>query len=927
MIRISIARVLLVICLQLAMSSVLLAAATLKPGKLTCEYMTSPLGIDIPRPHLNWTLVASGRNRQQTAFELIVSDNIKDITAAKGNVWQTGKVMSGQSLHVIYAGRPLASFTRYYWRVRVYDQNGEVSGWSAPAWFETAMLSPADWKGRWIGDGSAPVTSEAGFYKDLPMPLFRKAFTMTKKVLAARLYISGLGYYEAYLNGKKISDHLLDPGWTSYRKRVLYASYDVTPLIRSGQNVAGVMLGNGWYNPLPLKMWGHRNLRDALFTGRPCVKAQLRLTYTDGTSEEIVTDETWQTLPGPVMRNNVYLGEHYDARKEIPGWNEPGSKPAGMKNAVPEEGPPGVLTAQLQPPVKVTRIVKPVAITTPKPGVYLFDMGQNFAGVARIKIKAPAGTRIVLRYGEDKYKDGNINVMTSVAGQVKSGNGGAGAPAVAWQEDSYIAKGAGVKEVWAPRFTFHGFRYVEVTGWPGKPALNDVEGLCLSADVENAGTFTSSDSMFNKLHENIRWTFRSNMFSVQSDCPAREKFGYGGDMFCTAEAFNYNFNMANFYRKVVQDHEDDQRPLGGITETAPYMGIGDSGPGDSSGPLSFQIGFPYVIKKLYDFYGDKRVIEVHYPALTRLARFLEDSARNNLYETDLGDHESLEDKSFALTASCFYYKDIRLMAEFAGILGKTMEQKRYAQLADTIRKAIVQRFLDPRTGRFDTGTQSAQVFGLWNNLTSGTEKEAVLQTLLQQINKHNGHLSTGIFGTKMLFDVLRRNNLDAVAVEIAGQQDYPGWGYMIRNGATTLWETWAASDNVYSKNHPMFGSVDEWFYRSLLGINPGGPAFEKVIIHPQPAGELLFAKGSYNSVRGRITSNWRITGQRLKLIVEIPPNTAAEIWVPVKGEGNITESGKRVAGVKEVKLLRKEKGYAVYATGSGRYTFESDFKR
>ena len=921
-----IACVLLIASLRLAMPEGLLAA-DLKPAKLTCEYMLNPLGIGMSNPRLSWTLTAPGRNERQTAFELIVSDNTRDIAAGKGNVWQTGKVASGQSLHVMYAGAPLAAFTRYYWRVRVYDGNGEASGWSAPAWFETAMLSPADWKGRWIGDGSAPLTNGADFYREQSMPLFRKAFTTAKRVLAARLYISGLGYYEAYLNGKKIGDHVLDPGWTSYGKRVLYASYDITPLLRPGQNVAGVMLGNGWYNPLPLKMWGRFNLRDALYTGRPCVKALLRLTYADGTSEEIVTDETWQTLPGPVMRNSVYLGEHYDARKEIPGWNEPGVKPAGMKNAVPEEGPPGVLTAQLQPPVRVTRIIKPVAVTTPKPGTYLFDMGQNFAGVARIKVKAPAGARIVLRYGEDKYKDGNINVMTAVAGQIKSGNGGPGAPAVAWQEDSYTAKGGGAEEVWAPRFTFHGFRYVEVTGWPGKPALNDLEGLCLSADVENTGTFTSSDTLFNQLHENIRRTFRSNMFSVQSDCPGREKFGYGGDMFCTSEAFNYNFNMANFYRKVVQDHEDDQRPLGGITETAPYMGIGDSGPGDGSGPLSFQIGFPYVIKELYDFYGDKRVVEAHYPALTRLARFLEDSARNHLYETDLGDHESLEDKSFALTASCFYYLDIRLMAEFAGILGKKEEQSRYAQLADTIGEAVVQRFLDPRTGRFDTGTQSAQVLGLWNNLAAGAAKEAALQTLLRQIGKHKGHLATGIFGTKMLFDVLRRNNLNSVAVEIAGQPDYPGWGYMIRNGATTLWETWAASDNVYSKNHPMFGSVDEWFYRSLLGINPGAPAFEKVIIHPLPAGKLSFARGSYNSVRGPIGSSWRIEGRRLKLNVEIPANTSAEIWVPVRGEGNVTESGNPVAGVKDVKLLRREKGYLVYETGSGRYAFESDFKR
>ncbi|MEO6707057.1 MAG: family 78 glycoside hydrolase catalytic domain, partial [Ginsengibacter sp.] len=745
----------------------------------------------------------------------------------------------------------------------------------------------SDWQAKWIGEGNKQVTKEEDFYKDDPMPLFQKLFHTSKKVASARLYICGLGYYEAYINGEKVGDHMLDPGWTNYEKQNLYAVYDITKYIRqgTGTNIAGVMLGNGWYDLLTLRMWGSRNLREALVTGSPCLKAQLRITYADGSVTTSGTDETWQTMPGPVIRNSVYLGEHYDARLEQQGWSEPSKSPGkfhNLKSAVIVKGPSGKLTAQIQPPIKITKVVHPVGVREPAPGVYVFDMGQNFAGVARIHVQGPAGTTVRLRYGEDKYPDGNINVMTSVAGQIKKGNGGPGAPGIAWQEDNYILKGTGV-ETWSPRFTFHGFRYVEVTGWPGKPTLKDIEGLRMNTDVEETGTFTSSNSMFNKLFENIQWTFKSNIFSVQSDCPAREKFGYGGDMFCTAEAFIYNFNMADFYRKVVQDYANDQRPLGGFTETAPYVGIADSGPGDNSGPLGFQINFSFLIKQLYDFYGDKRVIETYYDTFKRQVKFLQDSANNNLYtDADLGDHETLDAKSVGLTASAFYYHHVKLIAEFADILGKNQDAKSYSALAKEIKEAILHKYFSAESGQFDNGTQSAQAFGLWYGWVEGKEKEKAFDLLLDNINKHGGHLSTGIFGTKMLLDVLGSNNKNEVAYRIANQRDFPGWGHMMAHGASTLWETWAYSDNKYSQNHPMFGSVCEWFYRSLLGINSAAPGFKKIIIKPQPAGDLTSAKGSYSSIRGRIASNWSISGERFKLEVEIPANTTAEIWIPNK---------------------------------------------
>ena len=898
-------------------------ANAILPQQLLCERMLNPQGIDAVTPRLSWISTATERAQVQTAYRIIVASSLKKLNANTGDIWDSKKIESSESLNVIYNGKPLTSTMACYWKVRVWDKKGIESPWSQPAQWTMGLLNDSDWQAKWIGDESSQFTNNEDFYKEDPMPLFRKSFNVNnKKISSARLYVSGLGYYETYLNGKKVGDHMLDPGWTNYQKQVLYSTYDITKQIQHGANVIGVMVGNGWYNLLPLRMWGQRNLREILTIGRPCTKAQIRISYTDGSFDLITTDNTWQTLSGPIVRNSIYLGEHYDARLEQQGWMVPNTKLIGFKNAKEIKGPSGKLVAQLQPPIKIIKVLKPVSVSEVKPCVYVFDMGQNFAGVARIKVRGSAGTHITLRYGEDIYKDGNINVMTSVAGQIKNGDGGPGAPPIAWQTDSYILKGKGV-ETWSPRFTFHGFRYVEVTGWPGKPTLSSIEGLCLSADVETVGSFTSSNLMLNKLNELVQWTFRSNLFSVQSDCPAREKFGYGGDMFCSSEAFMYNFNMSNFYRKVVEDYINDQRPQGGMTETAPYVGIADLGPGDGSGPLGFQLGFPYVLKQLYDFYGDKRIIEESYEPYIRQVIFLIKNAKNYLYDIDISDHESLDKKPTALTASAFFYHHIKLAAEFAAILDKKEDAKTYDALAGKIKDAINRKFLVSETGKYDNATQSAQAFALWYDLAPEKRKEVVIERLLEDIKSHNGHLSTGIFGTKMMFDVLRKNNLNEIAYSIANQRDFPGWGYMIENGATTLWETWAYSDNTYSKNHPMFGSVNEWFYRSLLGINAGSPGFKKIIIKPQPVSGLLFAKGSYNSAYGLITSDWRIDKDKFRLNIIIPVNTVAEIWIPIKNAKNISEGGKPIQQVSDVEFLRIEDGYSVFATGSGSYLFEA----
>lgn len=899
---------------------------SLQPIKLTCEYQVNPLGIDTKKPRLSWIFQSTERNQFQSAYEIIVSTNQESINHLKGDAWSTGKISSGVNLHIEYSGEPLKSFIRYYWKVRVYDKNNKVSEWSNAVWFETAMLEATDWKSRWIGDGSKQFDRDEDFYKEDRMPLFRKVFAVKKKVSSARLYITGMGYYEAYINGKKIGDHVLAPGWTTYKKEVLYVTHDITSSLLQDANVVGVMLGNGWWNPLPIRLFGRFNLRDEQQTGRPCVKAEVHIQYADGAEEIIATDETWQSAPGPVVRNNVFLGEQYDARLEQKNWNTLKANKSVWKNALLTEGPAGAMHPQMQPPIKITKVIQAVSIVEQSPGVFIADMGQNFAGVARIKVQGKSGTKINLRYGEALHPEGTLNYLTTVAGQIKEiwhVNGGPGSPATAWQEDSYILAGTGL-EIWSPRFTFHGFRYVQITGWPGKPSVNDLEGLRMNSDLEQVGEFSSSNEMFNKIHKTIQWTFLSNVFSVQSDCPGREKMGYGADMVTTANAFLYNYDMSNFYSKSVKDFANEQQLDGGITEIAPYTGIADRGLGGESGPLGWQLAFPYLQKQLYEFYGDKRIIAENYDAFTKQMDFLKSKAVDGLFHWDISDHEAIDPKPEALSAAAFYYHHTLLATEFAGILGKSKDSARFAKLGLQIKKNIIAKYLIPNTGRFDNATQSAQLFALWYDFTP--EKEKSFEVLMKELERHQWHVSSGIYGVTMMFDWLRKNNHNDVAYRIANQKDYPGWGYMLDNGATTLWESWKYPDNGPSQNHPMFGSIDEWFYRSLLGINSAAPGFKKIIIKPQPAGDLTWARGSHKSVAGKINSDWKLENNFFSLKVSIPFNCQAEVWIPSKPNGEISESGKPISTVNDVRLLRYLDGYALIEVGSGEYTFGSELK-
>lgn len=899
--------------------------AAVHPYGLTCENTENPLGIDTPVPFLSWKINSDKRDYKQSGYEIIVSTSPDGPENGKDIVWKSGKVRGTHNINIPYKGKKLKPFTRYYWKVKVYDQYNEASEWSPIVWWETAMMQPGDWQGaQWIGDGTASPATDADFYKDEPAPLFRRGFRLKKEIKDARLYIAGLGYYEATINGEKVGDNVLDPGWTNFGKQILYTSYDVTSMLSTGENAIGVMLGNGFYNPLPIRIF--QPLREYLYIGRPCVKAKLRVTYTDNSVETINTDTDWRTAPGPVLRNNVYLGERYDASREIMSWDTPSFNGQNWENASLSVIPSGELTSQMQPPIRVTEVINPVRMTETRPGEFVMDMGQNFAGVVRLRVKGPKGTTIKIRYGEDIYSDGSLNVMTSVAGQRKkvwnADWSQSGEPQTAWQEDRYTLKGEG-EETWSPRFTFHGFRYIEITGWPGRPTLQDIEGLRMNSDVQRAGYFETSNPMLNKLNKALDYTFLSNIFSVQSDCPAREKFGYGGDIVGIARTFCWFYDMSNFYRKVVRDFANDQRPLGGMTETAPYNGIADRGLGDGSGPIGWQLAFGFLLKQLYEYYGDTRIIETNYPRFVKQVEFLRSQAKDNIIDKCINDHESLEPRIPELFATAHYYHHAILLAEFAGLIGKTKDEATYTRLAEDIRNSFINKFFNPGTGEFGNHTQGAQAMALYYNLLPAAEKERAFTTLLAEIDKRNGHIATGIFGTPAVLDVLTKEERNDIAYSIVTKEGFPGWMHMLQSGATTIWETWQYSDNVFSHNHPMFGSVGEWFYQALGGINAAEPGFCKIIIKPQPAGDLKWVNCTYQSIQGEIQSNWVKADNNFTLSVSIPANTTALVYLPVSASSVITEGGKPLAEAGYIKEMDAVvNGFQCFEVPSGDYSFK-----
>lgn len=893
-----------------------IALAELRAVRLTCEGLTNPPAIDVS-PRLSWALESNERGQAQTAYQILVASDRETLEADRGNLWDSGQTKGADSLNVAYAGKPLTSGATVHWKVRVWDRAGQPSPWSEPASWEMGLLNPDDWKAKWICDPRPLPTDEREMYADRPSPLFRHGFSIDKPVRRARAYASGLGYYELRLNGQRVGDHQLDPAWTTYQRRVLYSTYDVTERLRQGRNAVGVWVGNGWYQPLPMRFWGWLNLREHLAMGAPRAIVQIDIAFEDGSRQLVKTDETWRFGESPIVRNNIYLGEVYDARRETPGWDTASFDDSVWKPVALSQEAVGPLRAQMVPPIRMVERIPAKAIAEPKPGVYVFDMGQNMGGTVTLRVRGEAGRRIQLRYGELLNKDGTLNPLTSVAGQIKKkGVGGPGAPDVAWQSDVYICKGDG-EEVYTPRFTFHGFRYVEVSGLDPRPSLDMLTAHTMHTDVASAGSFSCSNEMLNRVQEMTRRTLMSNLFGVQSDCPARERFGYGGDIAVTSEMAMMNYDMRSFYAKTVRDYGDAAQPGGGLTETAPYVGIDglEDGFGNGVGPIGWGTGHPLLVWQMYQYYGDRRLVEEQYPIAQKWTQYLDAKAKDLTIDVGIGDHETLAPKVVPLTSTAFYWYNHELLSRLARILDRQADAERHRAKAEDIRASFNRHFLDAKTGRCGNGSQACQAFALHFGLAPADQRDAVLRNLLDDVRKHGGHLTTGIFGTPYMLTSLSDLGHAETAYEIVNQRSFPGWGHMLANGATTLWEHWELSDNVYSHNHPMFGSVSAWFFQRLAGIAPAPDAvgFDRIVLQPGFVKDLTEVKGRYESPRGPIVSEWAGRDE-VRWHVSIPPGTTARVQVRCRSMAEVNEDGailcelKSPAGTRNVFEMPLESG-------------------
>ena len=760
----------------------------------------------------------------------------------------------------------------------------------------------------WIAAHENVTMADSLLYNDHPAPLFRKEFSIAGKLKKGTLTITAAGYYLASINGQSIENNLLDPAWTNFSKRIYSSEYDVTSMIHAGKNVLGTILGNGFFNALPLRMFGRFNLREYLPTGEPRFIAKLRLEFSDGSVKEIVTDKDWKTSRGPILRNNVYMGEKFDANKEISGWNLPGFMDTGWSNVIPCASPGGVIIPAFFPAVKASRMIKPIGIHNSAHGIVV-DFGVNLTGLYRIRLKGKPGDTITFRFGERLYDNKTLDPMTTVAGQIKrKGSGGPGSPDVVWQTDSYIF-GKEREITFQPHFTFHTFRYMEISGLNYLPGKEDVEAIEFHSAVENQNQFYCSSDLLNSIQKACRQTFLNNLISVQSDCPARERFGYGGDLNATSETFIDNFNMHGFYRKTIYDWVDAMQDSIFI-DTAPFVGIKYCG-------ISWESAFFTTQYRLFQYYGDTAIINELYQKDLDWMKKVAELHPAEIIDRGLSDHESLEKVPVQLIGSTHYLDCARIMKRFAEFRHDDQNIMKFNELEKSISGKLLDQFWNEAVaGPINRQTLFATL--IYYGIIPPNELQAASDSLLKAIRSAPaGHFTTGIFGTKYILEALSMTGHANEVYKIVNSTAFPGWGFMIDRGASTIWEAWKESDNTYSNCHPMFGTVSEWYFRWLAGIRPldGYPGFKRFIIAPSFPEGLNSASAIYNTPCGDIKIDWKrdvISGIILKLT--IPKGTAAEFST----SGN-TQKQWKVTNVNTKVILSGNKNKTSFMLQAGNY--------
>ena len=884
------------------------------PVQLRCEYRSGPLGVDTAQPRLSWTLESRQRAQVQSAYRILVARSPEKLATDTGDLWDSGPVQSNESVHIRYAGLPLSSWQRVFWKVRAWDRAGQTSAWSAPASWTMGLMEPDHWIARWIS-AQNPAPPSPSKPVSGPVPLFRREFNAAQPVRRALLAICGLGAYELHLNGRKVGDHVLDPGWTNYRKQCLYATYDVTDQIQPGANALGVWLGNGMFN-----VAGGRYVKFTGSFGPPQLILQLQIEWADGTATQIGSDDSWRTAPGPITFSCIFGGEDYDARREPVGWDRPGFDDSPWSPAFVTAGPGGRLTAQSAPPVKVMRTFPTSKITEPQPGVFVHDLGQNFSGWPQLTVRGPAGSQVKLIPGELLDERGLVSQRSS------------GGPV----SFSYTLKGDGL-EVWHPRFTYYGFRYVQVEGASrdpaqaslGQPAVLDLEGQFVHSSAETVGQFSCSSDLFNRVHALIRAAILSNLQSVLTDCPHREKLGWLEVSHLLGPAIMFNYDVPMLYEKIVRDMRDAQLANGLVPDIAPEYTVFSGGFRDSPEWGSACVINPW---HLYQRYGDRQVLEDAYPMMKRYVSHLATQSQDHIVSHGLGDWYDIgpgapgESKltTKGVTATAIYYHDLTILQEVASLLGQTPDAAQFAGLAQKVRASFNRKFFKAESNQYDRGSQTAQAMPLVFGLVEEDRQAAVLANLIADIRGHGNHLTAGDVGFRYLLMALGRAGRSDVIFDLASQTDAPSYGDQLKQGVTTLTEAWDG-DRRSSQNHCMLGHAEEWFYSGLAGLQPETTrvGFGDITLRPEIVGDLAWAQCSYESVRGLIASRWEKKDGHLQLDVTIPANTAATVYVPATDPAVITESSRPAAEASGLQLVRREKNAVVYRVGSGTYRFRA----
>ena len=887
------------------------------PADRKIQKVLCVIGADA-RYQLHWNGVPHGRSfgvRMPEVYDMTHMTRAGELTIAV-RASNAAKRPAGliAAVRVDFAsGAPLLFTTSGVWKTA----EKEIHGWEQPGFDDSAWVQAQE-----LGPYGMAPWGDVGFGEErtLPARMLRKEFEVAKTVRRATAYLSGLGLSELYLNGAKVSEDVLSPGLTDYRKRVFYVTYDVTKRLTAGRNAVGIVLGNG-------RFWAPRDRAPVPMVnfGYPKALAQIEIEYEDGSTARVVTDESWKlTAEGPIRANNEFDGEEYDARLEMPGWARAGFDDSRWEPAQVVAAPEGRLVAQMAEPIRVTETLRPLKVTRVRPGVYVFDMGQNMVGWCRLRVSGPKGAVVRLRHAETLRPDGSLYVDNLRSARAT---------------DVYVLRGGG-PEVWEPRFTYHGFRFVEVTGYPGTPPLSAIEGRVVHDAMTRIADFESSNALLNRIHRNILWGMRGNYRSIPTDCPQRdERQGWLGDRSMVSRSEAYMHDIAAFYSKWVQDIADSQRDSGSVPVVAPAYWV------FYHDDVTWPSTFLFVPALLYEHYGDRQVIETHYPAMKNWITYMRKYIQNGLMPRDqYGDWcvppespELIHSKDPArktdgtLIGTAYFQHLLRLMARFARIAGHPEDAADYEALSATMREAFHKKFFRPESGVYDNGTQTSSLLALALGITPEANRKTVFDSLVRKIETESkGHIGVGLVGAQWLMRTVSDFGRPDLAYTMATQKTYPGWGYMVEKGATTIWELWngdTADPAMNSGNHVMqVGDLGIWMYSYLGGIRPDpeAPGFRRAVIRPTATGDLTYVKASHASMYGRYATHWRRTGSTLTLQVVIPPNAQATVYVPARKPDAVTEAGTPASQAKGVRFLRQEAGAAVFEVGSGTYNFRSE---